>query len=280
MAPSIPGWAAALAAVDRSQTPACGLDPRNIYVLPEPALLVSSEARLQTYLHHYQLMRDALMFRMGNAEDHHTALTVSEWRDVLQGKVMKQGRSGTLAEKRTATIERVLGPAMRACGIDELDGIPVPADRVPLTTRTRSKEITWEVAEMGFRFELCALDGVASGLDRIEKCMQCFPGPLVGPDLSEGKKGFAAISSQDRLPFLLRLARLMLAWSYRPRPEELEGAEGYETMGWSPIRIAGFEERVARYYTQTFYHFFGRAAVIPLRLEHELGTHAVEFRPM
>ncbi|KAJ7038722.1 hypothetical protein C8F04DRAFT_1255643 [Mycena alexandri] len=280
MAPSIPGWEAALAAVDRSQPPACGWDPRNLYVLPEPALLISSEARLHTYLHHYQLIRDALMFRMADPNDHHTALTVSEWRDVLQGKVMKQGRSGTLAEKRTATIERVLGPAMRACGIDELDGIPVPADRVPLTTRTRSKEITWEVAEMGFRFELCALDGVASGLDRIEKCMQCFPGPLVGPDLSEGKKGFAAISSQDRLPFLLRLARLMLAWSYRPRPEELEGAEGYETMGWSPIRIAGFEERVARYYTQTFYHFFGRAAVIPLRLEHELGTHAVEFRPM
>ncbi|KAJ7017593.1 hypothetical protein C8F04DRAFT_1200294 [Mycena alexandri] len=47
MAPSIPGWAAALAAVDRFQTPACGSDPRNIYVLPEPAERSSLRARVE-----------------------------------------------------------------------------------------------------------------------------------------------------------------------------------------------------------------------------------------
>ncbi|KAJ7715623.1 hypothetical protein B0H16DRAFT_1741780 [Mycena metata] len=280
MAPSIPGWAAALAAVDRSQTPTCGSDPRNIYVLPEPALLVSSEARLQTYLHHYQLMRDALMFRMGNAEDHHTALTVSEWRDVLQGKLTKQGKRGSLAEMRTATIERVLGPALRECGIYGLHGIPVPADGVPPTTRTRGQELTWEVAEMNFRFELCSLDTLASGLSRLEKCMKCFPGPLIGPDLSEGRKGFAAIASSEHLPYLLSLAHLMRDWSYPPRPESVEVGEVNETTSWGPDQITDFERQVAGYYAQAFYHFFGRAAVIPMRLEHKLGTHPVELPPV
>ncbi|KAJ7017594.1 hypothetical protein C8F04DRAFT_1200295 [Mycena alexandri] len=221
------------------------------------ALLVSSEARLQIYLHHYQLMRDVLMFRMGNVEDHHTALTVSEWRDVLQGKLTKQGKCGSLAEMRTATIERVLGPALRECGIYELHGIPVPADGVPRTTRTRGQELTWEVAEMNFRFELCSLDTLASGLSRLEKCMKCFPGPLIGPDLSEGRKGFAAIASSERLPYLLSLAHLMRDWSYRPRPESVEAAEANEATSWSPDQITAFKRQVAGYYTQAFYHFFG-----------------------
>lgn len=270
MAPTIPSWAAALTAVDRSEPSARGPHPLNLYALPEPALLIASEARIHMYLHHYQLIRDALLYRMGDPDEDNTALTVPEWRDVLQGKVVKQGARGTLVEKRTAVIEKLLGPAMRACGIDRLEGLPVPLDRVPPTTRNRGKEITWEVAEMNFRFEVCALDLLASGFDRYEECMNCFPGPLVGPDLGEGKKGFAAIASSERLPSLLSLARLMLDWSYHPRPESLETAG--EMTGWNPGLIAGFEREVAGYYTQTFYHFFGRAAVIPLRLEHELGS--------
>ncbi|KAJ7468356.1 hypothetical protein B0H11DRAFT_1921223 [Mycena galericulata] len=272
MAPTIPGWAAALSAVDRSQPPACGLHPLNLYVFPEPALLLSSEARLHTYLHHYQLIRDALLYRMGDHNDSQTALSVAEWRDILQGKVVGQGMRGSLAEKRTTAIERVLGPAMRACGIDQLDGFPVPPDCTPRTTQTRSKEITWELAEMNFRFELCALDTRASGLDRLEECMKCFPGPLIGPDLSEGNKGLAAVQISERLPFLLSLARLMLDWACRPRSDLLETAR--EMTEWNSLLIADLENQVARYYTQSFYQIFGRAAVIPLRLEHELKTAA------
>ncbi|KAJ7440104.1 hypothetical protein B0H11DRAFT_2253265 [Mycena galericulata] len=273
MAPTIPSWAAALAAVDRSQPSACGADPVNLYVFPEPALLISSASRLDMYLHHYQLIRDALLYRMGDRDDLQAALKVSEWRDILQGKVVKQGKRGSLAEKRTTAIEQVLGPAMRACGIDKYDGFPVDPKLVQETTHTRGKEITWELAEMNFRFELCTLDGRASGLERPDECMKCFPGGLIGPELSEGKKGFAAIASSERLPYLLSLARLMLDWSYRPRPESLETAGA--TADWNSNLISDLETKVARYYTQTFYHFFGRAAVIPMRLEHELGTGTV-----
>ncbi|KAJ6530238.1 hypothetical protein B0H19DRAFT_967944, partial [Mycena capillaripes] len=263
MAPSIPSWAAALAAVDRSEMPACGPQPLNLYVFPEPALLVSSEPRLNTYFHHYQLLRDALCYRMGDPDDLQSPLSVSEWRDVLQGKVVQQGKHGTLAEKRTTAIQRVLGPATKACGMNQLDGFPIPPDSVPRITRARGQEITWELAEMNFRYELCALDACASGLDRLDDCMKCFPGPLINPELVEGKMGFAAIAPRDRLPSLLSLARLMLDWSCRPRPQSLETAE--ETANWNSELILDFETKVARYYTQSFYHFFARAAVIPLR---------------
>ncbi|KAJ6593737.1 hypothetical protein B0H19DRAFT_919818 [Mycena capillaripes] len=201
MAPAIPGWATALAAVDRSQIPACGTQPTHLYVFPEPALLIASEPRLQMYLHHYQLLRDALCYRMGDPDDLQSPLTISEWRDVLQGKVVTQGKAGSLVRKRSVAIEQVLGPAMRACRMERLDGFPVPP-----TTPTRGQEITWELAEMNFRYELCALDTRTTGLNRLDDCMKCFPGALLGPQLDEGKKGFAAIAPRDQLPFLLSLA--------------------------------------------------------------------------
>ncbi|KAJ7792292.1 hypothetical protein B0H14DRAFT_3499397 [Mycena olivaceomarginata] len=271
MAEAIPAWAAALAAVDRSRPPICGPSPRNYYVFPEPALLIASESRRDLYIHHYQLIRDALLYRQGDVAVSNDPLSPAEWRDVLQGKVVTQGKSGSLGERRTSSIERILAPAMRACNLTTLDNFP---------------EITWQLAEMNFRYELCALDEAACGLDRHEKCLEGFPGGLLAPELSEGLKGLAAVSPSERLPSLLHLARLMRDWSYRPRPEQLALAvakEKGETLAaaateegeiedegdWSDAAILKLEEAVARYYTSAFFHFHGRAAVVPLRLQRE-----------
>ncbi|KAF7366124.1 hypothetical protein MVEN_00489200 [Mycena venus] len=86
MAPTIPGWERALATVDQSQVSSAGARPINVYVLPEPALLISSERR-DVYLNHYQLMRDALQYLLGNPDGAYRGLTPQEWRDVLGGKV-------------------------------------------------------------------------------------------------------------------------------------------------------------------------------------------------
>ncbi|KAF8147544.1 hypothetical protein K438DRAFT_1944142 [Mycena galopus ATCC 62051] len=269
MAPAIPSWRAALAAVDTSLTPLCGPHPRNVYVFPEPALVIGSDGRRDMYLHHYQFIRDALLYRMGDVNEPHESMSAAEWRDALQGKLVVQGRHKSQAEKRTTSVERILGPALRACGINTLDGFPVAQVNVPPTMPARAKEITWELAEMNFRFELCALDEQACGVDRHEDCVACFPGGLLAPDLSKSRKGFAAISLSDRLPHLLRLARLMEDWTYRPRPDAVILASERKPEYWKSTTITELEECLARYHTQTFYHFFGRAAVVPLRLEHE-----------
>ncbi|KAJ7089423.1 hypothetical protein C8R44DRAFT_751432 [Mycena epipterygia] len=268
-------WADALAQVDRSQPAQYCPDPnaKDVYIFPEPALLVSStnEARRQLFLHHYQLMHDALLYHLGDPNDPHWALPTQVWRDILQGKVSKQGRPGTRAEARTASIETVLGPALKACGIDELSGFLTDGDRIPFTTQNRAKEIVWEFAEMNFRFELLGLDARASGMQRPEQCRECFPGQrLLRLDIAESKQGFAAIASAERLPYLLRLAALMVDWQHRPRPGAISMAA--EQTEWTVDRIYELESAVACYYTQCFYEHFNRAAVIPMRLEHEFGT--------
>ncbi|KAJ7027258.1 hypothetical protein C8F04DRAFT_925608, partial [Mycena alexandri] len=131
------------------------------YVFPEPALLISAERedRRQVMLHHYQMIRDALLYCMGDPDGDQFALTAQQWRDVLQGKLSAQGKAGSKAEKRTVTIENILGPAIRACGLD-IGQINFPADirNIPPTTRNRARELTWELGELNFRYELLALD--------------------------------------------------------------------------------------------------------------------------
>ncbi|KAJ7441408.1 hypothetical protein B0H11DRAFT_2252155 [Mycena galericulata] len=275
MPSSIPSWTRALANVDRSRP----VDPRaskaQLYMFPEPALLVASddERRRQRSLHYYQLIHDALLYRLGDPNQPASVLTTQEWRDVLQGKVAPQGKEGSRAQRRTVTIARILGPAMRACGLDEIRDFPADEVNIPHTTVKRAKEILWMISEMNFRFELLALDSRASGLERPDTCQESLVGGvLFGFDIGLSKQGLAAMASVQRLPYLRRLAKLMCDWRPRPRPPSITEANQRHDQEWTAPLIAGLEQDVANYYTQCFYELFGRAAVIPMRLEHEFGT--------
>ncbi|KAF7337790.1 hypothetical protein MSAN_02253000 [Mycena sanguinolenta] len=256
MPSTITAWAAALAAIDRSCPPSCGADLPQRYVLPEPVLLVSpeDELRRRTYYHHYRLMRDALMFRLADPTVPPVLLSTQEWRDVLQGKVIAQGKAGTRAQQRSATVEDLLRPAFEACGIDALTEFPVPPNAVPPIHPHSAKELLWELAEMNFRYEFLALDASASGLDRPDECRRCFAGNgLIGLDFRESQRGLAAAAVMDRLPYLLCAAGLC-------------------AIEWDAREVRLLERQVATFYAQSFYEVFGRAAVIPMRLEHEIGS--------
>ncbi|KAJ7821421.1 hypothetical protein B0H13DRAFT_2682014 [Mycena leptocephala] len=276
MPPGIASWERALSQVDRSLPSQCGPHQQNRYVFPEPALLLSAadDGRRRVIIHHYQLMRDALMYHLGDASDHPYPLKSQEWRDILHGKITRQGKPGTRAEARSASIETVLGSAMRVCGIDKFRDFPVDPCDAPRTTHNRTMELVWETAEINFRFELLALDARASGLDRSDECRLCFPGTalLVGFDIGESKMGFASLSSKERLPYVLHLAGLMLDWQPRPRPTEITSYFERQQPEHSTEEIDKLEHAVAGYYTQCFYELFGRAAVVPMRLRHEFGT--------
>ncbi|KAJ7729666.1 hypothetical protein DFH07DRAFT_969414 [Mycena maculata] len=274
MPTTISPWASALAAVDRQRPPSCGVDKPQLYVMPEPALLASpdNELRRRTLYHHYRLLRDALMFRLAFGDQPHALLTTQEWRDILQGKVTQQGKSGSRAHMRSASLEDLLRPAFDACGIDDLTGFPVSPDAVPPLDMNGAKEILWELAEINFRYEFLALDALASGLDRPDECRRCFATTrLIGIDLEESQRGLAALETDERLPYFLCIAGLMCDWRAPcERPKEIENARGRTT--WSQDSIYDLEGAVARYYTQSFYELFGRAAVVPMRLEHAISS--------
>ncbi|KAJ7019189.1 hypothetical protein C8F04DRAFT_1276569 [Mycena alexandri] len=273
MPTTITPWATALGEIDRSCPPWCGSDKLQLYVMPEPALLASPEEAPRRHLlyHHYRLLRDALMFRLADREQRHPLLTTQQWRDTLQGKVTKQGKTGTRAQQRSANLEDLLRPAFNACGIDALTEFPVRAEAIPPLNVNSTKELLWELAEINFRYEFLALDARASRLNRPDECRRCFAGPgLIGMDIRESQRGLAALEAMERLPYLLCMAGLMRDWSVPcKRPKEIDNARGHTE--WSSSSIRHLEKKVATYYTQSFYELFGRAAVVPMRLQHTIA---------
>jgi hypothetical protein len=253
-------WADALKAIDRDRPPSCGIDLPQRYVLPEPALVASpeEEPRRRMFYHHYRLLRDALMFRLADPNVPPALLSTQQWRDVLQGKVVKQGKTGTRAQARSAGLEELLRPAFQACGIDVLTDFPVPSEAVPTMRLHTIKELLWELAEINFRYEFLALDARASGLDRPDECRRCFAGEgLIGLDFRESQRGLAALGAMDRLPYLLCAAGLMCTWSVPcTRPKEIDTAKKRMDSEWDANAVRQLEQRVAQYYTQSFYELF------------------------
>ncbi|KAJ7019617.1 hypothetical protein C8F04DRAFT_1276073 [Mycena alexandri] len=257
--------------IDRSRTPSCGANLPQLYVIPEPALLASpdNQARRRMLYHHYSLLRDALMFRLGygDGDERHALLTTQQWRDIMQGKITKQGKAGSRAQACSASLEDLLRPAFSACGIDDLTGFPVSLDAVPPLDMNRTKELLWELAEINFRYEFLVLDARASGLSRPDECRKCFATPrLLGMDFNESQKGFAAPEKVERLPNLLCMAGFMCDWPVPcERPKQIDNAKGRTQ--WSDVSIHGLESTVTKYYTESFYELFGCAAVVPMRLD-------------
>ncbi|KAJ7922742.1 hypothetical protein B0H13DRAFT_2317214 [Mycena leptocephala] len=269
MPPTIPVWEVALKEVDRTQHPL--RSPRLIdlcYVLPEPALLASPDtpAHRQLRLHHFTMLHDALLYCIAHAPANQLLLKSQEWRDILAGKVTTQGRVDTKAQARSEGIERLLTPAMQACGVDSYSGFPADVTNIPPITNNRAKEIIWEVAETNFCFELLSLDRRASGLDRPDECRECFPGcMLIGVPIEASKRGFASTVLTKRHPYNVWLAKLMCAWPGAPSVVREAGVE----RAWPDVEMRELGKTVAAFYCQEFYEYFGRAAVIPMRIEHE-----------
>ncbi|KAJ7638144.1 hypothetical protein B0H17DRAFT_1106295, partial [Mycena rosella] len=101
------------------------------YVFPEPASpsLRRTPTATPDVPPHWMLLRDACLY-----------VRSQEWRDIL------------------AKIAHILGPALRACGIDRMHGYPAAPESIGVTSLAKAKQMIWDIAETNFRFELAALD--------------------------------------------------------------------------------------------------------------------------
>ncbi|KAJ7720673.1 hypothetical protein DFH07DRAFT_760738 [Mycena maculata] len=270
MEPSIPCMAGALALVDRKVVPSTSNPGDTRYVLPEPALLVNtSPLRRRKFLHHWKLLVDRFIYMLTQRRP--LILTSQEWRDILEGLLTKRGQPGSRTYRRSEKLESVLRPALDAFDIGSFKSFPVPEEELPEFSLETIREIVWEVAETSFRFEFCALDKRASGKDRLNEVKDCFAGHmLVGVPLAMSKCGWVSTTLQERHRYAGRTATLMLDWTTKsPCPNIIRHVS--ERLPWSPSQMQELETAVCRHYTQAFWEYFGRAAVVPLCLDHDVG---------
>ncbi|KAF8237227.1 hypothetical protein L208DRAFT_1248825, partial [Tricholoma matsutake] len=135
------------------------------------------------------------------------------------------------------------------------------------------QKILWELTELNFHFELLALDKHASGLsphrgehERQAMVLKCFDVPsLVVTNVQRANFGLQAHDWRERLPFLLAVRALMRDWDgLKPMPLLLPDLASHNM--YTEADVQQLEDHIARFYMQTFYHLFGRAAVVPTRL--------------
>ncbi|KAJ6610920.1 hypothetical protein B0H10DRAFT_2290209 [Mycena sp. CBHHK59/15] len=202
------------------------------------------------------------------------------WLSWIELTGMARHTGGTFDQARQAQLqnipaeqearESVLRLALDTFDVGSFKLFPVPDEELPEFSLEMIREIVWEVAETSFRFEFCALDRRASGKDRLNEVKGCFAGHmLVGVPLAMSKCGWASTMLEECHCYARRTAILMLDWTTKsPRPDIIRRVS--KRLPWSPSQMQELETAVFRYYTQAFWEYFGRPAVVPLRLDHAM----------
>ncbi|KAJ7640607.1 hypothetical protein B0H17DRAFT_1148941 [Mycena rosella] len=94
---------------------------------------------------------------------------------------------------------------------------------------------------------------------------------LVGVPLELSQCGWASTKIEERQRYVGRTATLMLNWTTKSTcPDIVSCVARQGGSNWLPADIQALKSAVCRYYTRAFWEYFGRAAVVPLRLDHDL----------
>ena len=234
------------------------------YVFPDPGIFLgANEVRRAKYLLTWQAIEPACIHRLLSPTA--PPLSNQEWRDILIGSLEFKSSDSACAKAREHAC-CLLGSAIDDLSLNTTDPVTPPS---PPVNDLEARAIIWRLSELNFRFELLALNKRAgpAGRDAFE-CDQAVRHALhvtslQAVDMDTSIEGFRSSHWQSRLPSLLRLATLMRVWSGdKPLPLLQDRPFGEYTERETGV----LEEAVARFYTDTFFIFFGRAAVIPTRL--------------
>jgi hypothetical protein len=234
------------------------------YVFPEPGIFLgANEVRRAKYFLTWQAIEPACIHRLLSSTA--PPLSNQEWRNILIGSLEFKSSDSACAKAREHAC-RLLGSAIDDLSLNVTD----PATPPPLPIADREAQaILWRLSELNFRFELLALNKRAgpAGRDEFERDQAVRSAlevtSLQAVDMDVARQGIRSGHWRSRLPSLLRLATLMKDWSGdKPLPllQDLPFGE------YNELNTGVLEDAVARFYTDTFFIFFGRAAVIPTRL--------------
>lgn len=284
MPPVIPAWEVALKNVDPDKRNLITDRTHGAYVLPHPHSFLNDNPRTAaTYFYNWLSNRPSWFTRLQKIESSPNPLTNQQWRDFLVSR--PSDRVDTKGAAGRQQVRELLG--VQVSGIADGTSSPVEwhghiLDQTSPPPDHIAQQILWELFELNFRFELLALDRVASASTddshdashaREQQILQCFPqreglSALLVADVTLAHRGLGAAHWQERAPYVLALRTVMRGWKVRTleKPAIIDGEDMPQGLQTS-AEIVAMEDAVTRYYTQAFYNFFGRPAVVPHRLD-------------
>ena len=234
------------------------------YVFPEPGIFLGANVvRRAKYLLTWQAIEPACIHRLLSSMA--PPLSNQQWRDILIGSLEFKSSDSTCAKARQHAC-CLLGSAIDDLTLNTTDPATPPS---PPVNDLEARAMLWHLSELNFRFELLALHKRAgtAGHDAVDRDQDVRDAlqltSLQAVDMVTSVQGFHSSDWRSRLPSLLQLATLMRVWS---GDKPLPILHDQPVAEYSERDTGVLEDAVARFYTDTFFIFFGRAAVIPTRL--------------
>ena len=272
--------------------------PNSGYAFPEPGLFigVTNSEKQARFFYNWLKFRPALLYRLLAASG---AKPISNqlWRTMLSLPLERDDpvvesqtsstTSSTKSNSRREIIQTLLAEVFKTSDIRLnlalSDNVfwhqhQVHIERLPELAVVQ--EILWELHELNFRFEFLALDHHAhdpmlgmNAESREEMVLACFPGSSEGvsmlvADICFAHCGLAAGNWQERAPHILAMKKVMQSWRGF-RDVQFVAVDQLAEKGvadYTEQEIVAMETALAKFCTQSFFDFFGRAAIVPRRL--------------
>ncbi|KDQ49339.1 hypothetical protein JAAARDRAFT_51795 [Jaapia argillacea MUCL 33604] len=292
--PAIPVWHEALQSVNTDSVSLVSLQRRSSqdgrFIFPDPSLFchIKDKEKALRYVFAWLFMRQAWIFRMSHSGSE-SLLSNQDWRyffsaltSVAKTPVASSSATTFTGQQKSQLLASHFEKCVDVDGVvvNSMSTLPSPFWRgQPLSTdrpsHTAMQEVLWELYELNFRFELRALDhrAHASFVDDNERddlVLKCFysrkdlVASFVVGDLPLLNVGLAARSWSERVPYLCVLQDVMKTW-VGEHPADMSIVLHREG-GNRESAVLALERALARFYTQSFFNFFGRAASTPHRL--------------
>lgn len=263
-------WKDALSSLDRAR-PALRGSALWGYWVPEPSLLLGPQniERTTRYLRNWLRVRPAWLYMLSQSNHLVTRVEPQWWRDYLNGDI--QGSTPEASTRRARRLQRVrdvFGHVLDMNHYVEDLGSPIRwfDKRVESNLGQFASMIIWEVFELGFRYELLALDRilVPSQAENMREALlaRIFPHEdlLSLHALPNSSRGLGAEFMQARVPYLESFRQVLIRWPLCP----LEVCSSPPLVLTTPGRIAAeLESSMIRFYTQTFFDYSGRVPITP-----------------
>ncbi|KAG1887860.1 hypothetical protein F4604DRAFT_1570876 [Suillus subluteus] len=278
----------------------CNKDPSHVhmpyaidrgYRFPEPALLLGPKLpeRLQGYIATWLACRPLWIGQVDHDPPHNYP-SPQLWRNFLGSRLTTQSQGAapkgkdpekkgpTAAEKRKAVMRDLFGDDVLETqgdlfareGSVEFRGEQVLVASLANPPRRLTQRITWELFELGFRYELRDLDRYLAHkrwaddpIGREQLLHSIFPGEaglvMWSEQFPEDNYGMWNNTLIGLLPYLEKFRELICAWDDAPpllvvplTPDSFTDTKCWEVM-----------HTVTTFYVQTFFRHFGRPPIVP-----------------
>jgi hypothetical protein len=256
------------------------------YRFPEPALLIGPKLpeRLQTYLANWLASRALWVGRVDH-DPPRTYPTPQLWRDFLgsvpsaQPQSHKADRKGlTATEKRKQVMRELFGDDLLESqgdvfspdGVVEFRGEEISVGSLTNPSALLAQKVTWELFELGFRYELRDLDRHLAQREwkddpagREQLLHGVFPGDaglvMWSEPFPSEHYGLWDNTLKGCLPYVENFRRLLCDWDGVPPllMTPLTSDNFTDTKSWEVKRVA------TAFYVQTFFDHFGRPPIVP-----------------